>query len=315
MGTRDKQALARISRTLAAGERPDGWQDNRISYAENLRAEMEILDKTAGAYWHTLGCTPAEARLVEPLALHFHSLVFQGERGYAAARAEGSSRITDHSWKTRLQDLLKNHNVYDSRIQATLDDLERYHVLEGQVLLGELPLTEAVLEEIAFLRSSDLHVLVRVIDRLKGRTPDEEFYQLVKTSMALFDLDQDLGSHQRGSAGDSHKTLRLYRRLHGADQAGRRLRELRNRIAAKGLAQFAKAGKPALVRYLTSTPLVNLNLPVLPALLGLLPRPVLVTAATSVFKFEGFGAQENSKPIAQPIAELDQRKEDRALSS
>ncbi|MGO1053167.1 hypothetical protein [Crossiella sp. CA198] len=101
-------------------------------------------------------------------------------------------------------------------------------------------------------------------------------------------------------------------RLHGADQAGRRLLELRNRIAAKGLAQFGKAGKPALVRYLTSTPLVNLNLP---ELLGLLPRPVLARAATSVFKFEGFGAQENSKPIAQPIAELDQRKEDRALSS
>lgn len=299
VGTRNGRVLERISRTLAAGERPDSWQDNRISYFENMRAEMSILNKTGGGYWHTIGCTPAEAKLVEPLVLHFYSLVYQGDIIYEAAQQAGSSRVTDHSWKTRMQELLKNHNLYDSRIQAGVDNLERYYVMEGQLLLGELPLTEEVIEEISFLRSSDLHVMIRVMDRLKGRTPNEQFYQLLKAPMALFDIGDDFDSYERDIADASYNSLRLYVALYGVEQAREKLQALRERIWARGLALFGEVGKPALVRYLTSTPLVNLNLPVVPELLGTLPRAVLAKLAVSAYKLEGNGAEVIPEPIAE----------------
>lgn len=305
------RTLERIRRTLAAGERPDSWRDNRISYAENLRAELAIVTKSGGAYWHTLGCTPAEARLIEPLALHFYSLVHQGELSYLEAQRNGASRITDHRWKTRLQELLKSHNAYDSRIQAGLDDLERYHVLAGQVRFGELALTAELLEELLHLRSADLHVMIRVVDRLKGRTPDEEFYQLLKAPMALWDIGDDFGSYQRDRAEGRCNALRLHVQLHGKDQARTQLQALRERITTTGRERILAAAKPALVRYLTSTPLANLNLPVVPELLGLLPRGVLARAAAEVFRLEGLGLVE----IPEPVAEEGHRKEISVVSS
>ncbi|MBP2473784.1 hypothetical protein JOF53_002656 [Crossiella equi] len=284
--------------SLPTGGGPAGWDEISVSYRMNLRAErcanyMEGFNHKFARY------TKAEAERVHPLVVHYWALMYKGDFLYEQAQREGRSTITDHTWKRELIELVKGHEAWDETVAHCVEELERYYVLEGQVMLGEVELTEEVFREVNVIRSAVIDGLSRALNNIKGVPHDEPLFGLIEPWMVFLEITDDLDSYPLDRADDSFNALRLFVRMYGRDAAVPRMRAYLQGLAEEAVGLIAGAPRRSVLGLYEVMLLGRLNTRPVRAALGLLPTGVLKKLAGHLTRH--FLAVPKTMP--EPVAE------------
>lgn len=259
-------AAARLRARMAPQEPPASWQDLQVSYQDSMRANRALAWDGWGARY-ALGFTRGEFDLIRPFVRHFIALAYQAEREPA--------RVAD------LLELADSHGVLDEQVRYGIAELGRSLTTRERIRRGELAVDEQVLTELTASRVADIRVLNRLLYLLRDRPVDEEHLALLDPWLRLQDLRIDLAGYPEDLAWDRFNLLRLFVRAHGTEQAVPRLRAHRAGLLRQALGQLPGASTPALRKLLTAS-LPDLGIEVTAAIVGRLPRAVLLPLLTNV---------------------------------
>lgn len=265
---------------------PESWNSVKVSYLEILKASRSMsghLDR----YWRALGFRADESVLVQTFLLFQLALVYKADLLYERAQQSGKSVIDTHSWKSPIVDFLCTYRLYDEAIERNLDDLEKYAELEGSILLGEVELTEDVIMEALYLRSSDVHIATRALHRFKQVPYNEEAFLLRQRWLVLWEIFDDLGSYEQDRSRGSFNTLVLYEKLYGPRVGAERLRIRVRGVMAQLFDRIDQSASGSVVDFMLSVSSRDLTRGPVRGLLAVLPRPLLVRAAKLVVRQEG----------------------------
>ncbi|MCK2240125.1 MULTISPECIES: hypothetical protein [unclassified Crossiella] len=295
---RERQSLERIRATIYNQPRHATWRQSGVPYAATLKGTSVLKFKGGDIYRRLLGCSRAEYDLLQPLVVQWLALVYQGDEIYEDAQASGQSSA-EGGWKQRMRDIAEGHGLYEPAVGKEIDELERYYILEGQILLGEVELTDEVLQDVLRIRSSDFFSLLGVVFRARGERCTPDYEALLRSLWLLGEINDDLTSYAEDVAANSFNTLRLMVWRHGASGAVAGLRALQNKAIADLLGGIRTAGRDALVRMVSGSEVLPLEHTT--GLLRLLPTGVLRALAGTLVRIEMDMLRKI--PVPAPIAE------------
>ncbi|MBP2473787.1 hypothetical protein JOF53_002659 [Crossiella equi] len=300
MPLRRDTSLDRITEIVYRAPQHPAWGEPAVPYTATLKGTQVLRLKGGEDYRRMLGCTPAEYGLLQPLIVQWLALVYVGDAAYEHAQTRGSSTVADGAWKRRMRELAQGHGLYVPELEEVLDDLERYYRLEGEVLLGEVELTDEVLADVLRIRSSDFFGLLRLTGMARGQAHDPEYEWLLRKLWLLLEIVDDLDSYQADVAANSFNTLRLMVFRYGADRAVAQLRALEAAVVDELCAGLARAGKENLLRVLGSSTLLPLESAPAQWVLRLLPEAALRRLAPRLMRAElGLLLREVPEPVAE----------------
>ncbi|MBP2473786.1 hypothetical protein JOF53_002658 [Crossiella equi] len=279
MSTNHMASLAALKERMLPKQTPARWQDLSVSYRESVKASKALLrDTVGGAY--ALGFDRDRWELMQPFIRHYTAVMYRGDYLYEAAQRQGSATITDHSWRTELEELVDSYGVLTPEVRAGLADLERYFITEGRIVLGEVELSQRVIEDVLSIRSSDVFTLDRLLYLLSGQEVDEEYLAMLRPWTLLMELRVDIDDYAGDVADDSFNTIRLFHRLHGPERALAEVEDFRRRWVRRCLDQLQGA-RTSTLRKLLLSGLPDAGIDVLAPLARRLPRAVLLPLAKS----------------------------------
>lgn len=261
----------------------EDWREQRVTYQEHARAHkfLEYLNGYNLKFGHY---TKAEAQRVRPFMVQYYALMYKGDFLYEEAQRNGRATITDHSWKHEMIELIKGNDAWDAGVAQVIEDLERYYMLEGQIMVGEVELTEEIFHEVCFLRSLVINGLTRSLNNIKGVPTDEGLLHLLRPVMAFLDSIDDLESYAEDVAENCFNSLRLLSRMHGADQAEQKMREWLRGLVEETVARIRQAPKHTLLGLFHVLLLGKENIRPVRAVLRMLPASALAKLAESMFR-------------------------------
>lgn len=253
-------------------EGPEFWSSTRVTYLESLKASRVMFVEGYDTMLRMIGVTEDTAKVFEPFVVHFLALVYQADLAYEEAQLNGSFEV-DLGWRRQMETLLESYGLLDTRARGQLDNLQRYFELEGQLLLGQVPITEESVYEVLSIRSADIALVVPIMMDLAGVDPriTEEVIQLNKPMYMLWEIADDVPSYAKDIVAGSYSTIRMYAKMYGAEQGRAKLEQFRTRLIEDVCAQLAHVSATTL-RIFLSTAVPEALMP----LLGRLPRPVLL---------------------------------------
>ncbi|GAA2826516.1 hypothetical protein [Crossiella cryophila] len=276
----------------------DYWQEHHISYQMNARAHR-FLDYLNGFNLRFGHYTAAEAARVRPLMVQYYGLMYKGDFLYEQAQRMGSSTITDHSWKHEMIELIKGYDAWDGGVAHVVDELERYYVLEGRIMLGEVELTQEVFAEVCDIRSLVVNGLTRVLNNIKGVPTDDGLFHVLRPLAAFLDMIDDFESYAEDVAEDCFSSLRLLVRMHGVDQARVKAREYLSGQLAEAVARIRRAPRHTVLGVYQVLLLDKENVAPVRAVLRALPTRVLAALAEKLVRLYFAMPAEIPAPVAE----------------
>lgn len=261
----------------------DCWQEHHISYQMHARAHR-FLDYLNGYNLKFGHYTAAEAATVRPLMVQYYALMYKGDFLYEQAQRTGSSTIADHSWKHEMIELIKGHDAWDDGVAHLVDELERYYLLEGRIMLGELELTQEVFAEVCDIRSLVVNGLTRVLNNVKGVPTDEELFHVLRPLAGFLDMIDDFESYAEDVAQDCFNSLRLLVRMHGVEQAQVTAREFLSERLAEAAARLRRAPRHTVLGVYQVLLLDKENVAPVRAMLRMLPTRALAALAEKLVR-------------------------------
>ncbi|MCO1581689.1 hypothetical protein M8C13_38665 [Crossiella sp. SN42] len=243
-GTATAEALR--ERILGA-DAPEFWSTTRVTYLESLKASRVMFLDGYDTMLHLVGVSEDTAKVFEPLVIHFLALVYQADLAYEEAQVNGSFEV-DLGWRRDMEDLLEGYGLLDQQARARLDDLQRYFELEGQLLLGQVEVTEDSVYEVLSIRSSDIALAIPLMLNLVGVDPRivDELVRVNKPLYMLWEIADDVPSYDKDVAAGSYSTIRMYAKIFGAERGRAKLEEFRARLVEQACAEFAKVSATTL---------------------------------------------------------------------
>ncbi|MGW0521626.1 hypothetical protein [Crossiella sp. NPDC003009] len=249
-GTATAEALR--ERILGA-DAPEFWSTTRVTYLESLKASRVMFLDGYETMLHLVGVSEDTAKVFEPLVIHFLALVYQADLAYEEAQVNGSFEV-DLGWRRDMEDLLEGYGLLDEQARARLDDLQRYFELEGQLLLGQVEVTEDSVYEVLSIRSSDIALAIPLMLNLVGVDPRivDELVRVNKPLYMLWEIADDVPSYAKDVAAGSYSTIRMYAKIFGAERGRAKLEEFRARLVEQACAEFAKVSATTLRIFVSS---------------------------------------------------------------
>ncbi|GAA2826508.1 hypothetical protein [Crossiella cryophila] len=267
---------------------PETWTSSRVSYLESLKASRVMFLEGYDSMLRMIGVNEDTAKVFEPLVIHFLALVYQADLAYEEAQLNGDFEV-DLSWRRDMEELLESYGLLDERGRERLDDLQRYFELEGQLLLGEVEVTEESVYEVLSIRSSDIALVTPLMLNLLGTDPRvvEEMVQVCKPLYMLWEIADDVPSYAKDIAAGSYSTIRMYARIFGAERGRVKLEEFRSRLVERACVEIDRISVTTMLMVLASA-VPDWLLPVLRRL----PRPVLARILKTVARQDKQGRPE-----------------------
>lgn len=298
LSRREQQVLDRIRKAVYERPKYSGWTGPGVPYASVVKGTSMIKFKGGEPFRKLLGCSRAEFALLQPLIVQWIGLVYQGDVLFETAQAEGRSKA-DNSWTEAMRELIRGHGVYEPAIGEVIDELERYYTLEGQILLGEVELTDEVLADVMRIRSIDYFGLLRAVTAIRGEQYNEDYAALLRPLWLLGEINDDLASYAKDVEKNSFNTLRLMVWRHGVDGAVAGLRRIQRQAIEDALAVLRTADRETLVKATSTSELLPLEH--VAGLIRLLPTEVLRSLASTLMRLELGTILKD--PVPTPIAE------------
>ncbi|WHT21243.1 hypothetical protein N8J89_09360 [Crossiella sp. CA-258035] len=249
-GTATAEALRE---RILGPDAPEFWSTTRVTYLESLKASRVMFLDGYDTMLHLVGVSEDTAKVFEPLVIHFLALVYQADLAYEEAQVNGSFEV-DLGWRRDMEDLLEGYGLLDGQARARLDDLQRYFELEGQLLLGQVEVTEDSVYEVLSIRSSDIALAIPLMLNLVGVDPRivDELVRVNKPLYMLWEIADDVPSYAKDVAAGSYSTIRMYAKIFGAERGRAKLEEFRARLVEQACAEFAKVSATTLRIFVSS---------------------------------------------------------------
>ncbi len=239
---RRKRPWAQALSALSGRAEPD--EDHTwVSFRHCLKAAGVVDGVCQGL--RDRGFTQVEVRTVYPALLHVEALVYRGDLAYEESQKQGSSAPST-AWKSGIEEILDSFGMHDDGLWDELEELDRYFRDESRIVLRLPQMTEALILETCYRRSSDMRLLVRLAHELTQRPGAEGYIRCSRPSLVL-EIWSDLLSYEKDVAEDSFNTLRVFGWVYGKDRAGERLKDWMESLHNDCVAELARAERAVLV--------------------------------------------------------------------
>jgi hypothetical protein len=222
------------------------WQHTAITFRHHLKATP--ITETAIDLMIRLSFPPSAAHCIRPALQHVEALVYRGD--LSIENHQRHHTAPDTTWRQGIDTILDAyHLTADTALTGELDTLTAYFDLETRIIRGLEPLSDDLIHNTCYQRSSHIRFLVRLAHHLTGLPADEEFLRLAAHVFARDEITADRITYESDLAEGAFNTLRLHTALHGPQAAAGAQQTLHSRILRDLDTGLAQATRPALLRF------------------------------------------------------------------
>ena len=194
-----------------------------VSYYGLTRA-VPIVEELASYYLQYYGLGRDQLGASYPILILVEGLLLQADEELERAQRGELPAESIEPWRRRIPTivaLLRELDLYHPRIEAELERMGEFWLMEERLLLTtEPPALEDVLRA-AEVRTSDARALHGIIARVAHQPIDDCFFELVWPMEVVFDLEQDVREYAEDERQGLYNTYRMFVRMYGSEAQAR----------------------------------------------------------------------------------------------